>query len=123
MNETTTTATTSAAHNLAAGPTLGPSLLQAIAALLIVIGLIFLTAWLLRRFAFGGQLARSLRRTSPERTLHISETLWIDARHRLITVADTSNAARRYTLLIGPQQTLQLTENQGSSGHAAKPIV
>lgn len=112
MNPTLTNTTT---DTIANGPALGPSLVQAVAALLIVIGLIFLTAWLLRRFAFGGQLGRGLRQPKPGRTLSITETLWVDARHRVVTISDTTNVARHYTLLIGPQQALQLIENPTGS--------
>ncbi len=119
------TLTNTANETIASSPALGPSLLQAVAALLIVIGLIFMTAWLLRRFAFGGQLGRGLRQPKPGRNLAITETLWVDARHRVVTITDTTNTTRSYTVLIGPQQALQLAENPPASmnvlPHAISP--
>ena len=83
-----------------------PSILQAIAALLIVLGLIFGVTWALRRFAFG-QLGGNLlqRGPKPEKTLRIAETLWLDGRHRIVAVIDNGV---HHTLLIGPGQPIQL---------------
>ena len=86
-----------------------PQILQAIAALLIVLGLIFGVAYALRRFAFGNMGAIFTRRSAPEKTLRLVETLWLDARHRIVVVQD---GARRHTLLLNQGQPLELDRTQ-----------
>jgi flagellar biogenesis protein FliO len=85
------------------------SLLQAAAALLIVLGLIALTAFLYRRFVLGGAGMVTLGTKTPRR-LQLVESLWLDARYRVVIVRDdnTTNPTT-HTLLLGPQEALQLT--------------
>lgn len=82
-----------------------PSILHAIAALLIVLGLIALVAWAFKRFAFGGNLLRPIL-PKADRQLEMVESIWLDARYRVVVVKDGET---RHTLLLGPQQALQLT--------------
>lgn len=86
----------------------GPSLIHALGALLLVLGLIALVAWLVKRFAFGGSLLGNLSKTSTKRLL-VTESLWLDARYRLVVV---KNGEDEHTLLLGPQHAMQL-ENKG----------
>lgn len=90
------------------------SLLHAIAALLLVLGLIGLVAWLVRRFAFGGTLINPLA-AKANRQLSVVESIWLDARYRVVIV---QNGADRHTLLLGPQQALQLTAKPAGLPHA-----
>lgn len=85
-----------------------PSILHAIAALLLVLGLISLVAWAVKRFAFGGNLLR-VSANKAEKQLHVLDSLWLDARYRVVVV---KNGAESHTLLLGPQQALQLNTAQ-----------
>ena len=85
-----------------------PSFLQAIASLLIVLGLIMLTAWVLKRFSFAGGLsAKPFTKGKPEKQLKLIESLWLDARYRVVLI---ESAGKQQTILLGPQQALQLAE-------------
>lgn len=93
-----------------------PSLLQATGALLLVLGLIALVAWLFKRFAFNGQLLTRLP-TRQQKKLQLAESLWLDARYRVVVLHDGTT---RHTILLGPQQALQLgTKTAECSGDAS----
>lgn len=86
-----------------------PSILHAIAALLLVLGLIALVAWFVKRFAFGGNLMNPggfFGKDKSERQLQVVESVWLDARYRVVVV---KSGAESHTLLLGPQQALQLS--------------
>lgn len=92
-----------------------PSILNAIAALLLVLGLIAFIAWAIKRFAFGGNLMRPVA-GKLDRQLQVVESIWLDARYRVVVV---KNGADSHTLLLGPQQALQLnTKPTGLNDHA-----
>jgi flagellar protein FliO/FliZ len=92
-----------------------PSILQAIASLLVVIGLIMLCAWAVRRFAFGGNLLKMAGVAGKtQKILTVVETLWLDARHRVVVVQD---GAKQHTLLLGPNNALQLSEKPAELRH------
>lgn len=95
------------------------SFLQAVASLLVVIGLILLTAWVLKRFSIGG-LSSNTFKPKADKRLKLVETLWLDARYRLVLVED---GVKSYTIMLGPQQALQLTEkpNPSQSNRHAPP--
>lgn len=97
-----------------------PSVFQALAALATVIGLIFLVAWVLKRFAFGDKLITSFasRKGKPERKLRITEQLWLDARYRVVVIDDHG---QKRTLLLGPQQALHLSETPTGYANAREP--
>lgn len=91
-----------------------PSILHAIAALLLVLGLIALVAWCFKRFAFGGNLMRPIL-SKQDRQLNVVESIWLDARYRVVIV---QNGTERHTLLLGPQQALQLAAKPTGLPHA-----
>ncbi|MBK8157277.1 MAG: flagellar biosynthetic protein FliO [Rhodospirillaceae bacterium] len=64
-------------------------------ALLLVLGLIALLAWLMRRFGMGGAL-----RTAGQRRLQVMETTPVGPRHRLVLVR---RDLVEHLLLLGPQ--------------------
>jgi flagellar protein FliO/FliZ len=64
-------------------------------ALLLVLGLIAILAWLLRRFGMGGVL-----RTAGQRRLQVVETTALGPRHRLVLVR---RDRVEHLLLLGPQ--------------------
>lgn len=75
--------------------------INAFLALVFVLSLIGLSAWLLRRHG-DGRLFRSGGGTAPKR-LAVLETLMIDARRRLVLVRCDKD---EYLLLAGPDETL-----------------
>ncbi|MGE3769714.1 MAG: hypothetical protein AB7G06_02050 [Bdellovibrionales bacterium] len=89
-----------------------PSILQAIAALLIVLGLIALAAWALKKFAFGGMTLQTAKGT---KRLQVTESLWLDARYRLVIVKDGET---EHKILLGPQGALQLAQDTTGLPHA-----
>lgn len=72
--------------------------LQAVLVLAIIVGLILLTAALLRRFGGPGALS-GLRSGRRPRRLNVVETLALDARRRLVLVRHDD---REHLLLLGP---------------------
>lgn len=64
-------------------------------ALLLVLGLIAIFAWALRRFGFGGAL-----RADNRRRLQILETMPLGPRHRLVLIRRDQT---EHLLLLGPQ--------------------
>lgn len=70
-------------------------LLRAVAALILVLGLIGLGAWALRRLGWGIKAAGP---KTGERRLAVREVLSLDARHRLVLVA---RDGREHLLLLG----------------------
>lgn len=92
----------------------GTSILHAIAALLLVLGMISLVAWLFKRFAFGGNLLTRLP-SREGRTLQVVESLWLDARYRVVIVKEGD---AKHTLLLGPQEALQLGAKPTGLPHA-----
>jgi|JI10StandDraft_1071094.scaffolds.fasta_scaffold135609_5 flagellar protein FliO/FliZ len=64
-------------------------------ALLLVLGLIAILAWLLRRFGMGGAL-----RTASQRRLQVVETTPLGPRHRLVLIR---RDRVEHLLLLGPQ--------------------
>jgi flagellar protein FliO/FliZ len=85
------------------------SLLRAVLALILVLGLIGAAAWAVRRFGPGGLFSA---RPSKARRLGVIETLAVDARHRLVLVRRDD---REHLLLLGPAQSLVVEQ------HAAAP--
>lgn len=71
------------------------SYLRFVLALLLVLGLIAILAWLLRRFGLGGAM-----RGSSQRRLQVVETTPIGPRHRLVLVR---RDRVEHLLLLGPQ--------------------
>ena len=71
------------------------SYLQFALALLLVLGLIAILAWLLRRFGMGG-----IMRTANQRRLQVVETTALGPRHRLVLVR---RDRVEHLLLLGPQ--------------------
>ena len=71
-------------------------------ALLLVLGLIALAAWALRRFGPGG-LGVSLGRGDRTRRLSVVESLPLDPRHRLVLVRRDD---REHLLLLGAGETV-----------------
>ncbi len=71
------------------------SYLRFILALLLVLGLIALLAWALRRFGFGGAL-----RADSRRRVQVLETTALGPRHRLILIRRDQV---EHLLLLGPQ--------------------
>jgi flagellar protein FliO/FliZ len=69
--------------------------LRFVLALLLVLGLIAIMAWLLRRFGFGGAL-----RGGTQRRVQIIETTSLGPRHRLILIR---RDRVEHLLLLGPQ--------------------
>ncbi|WP_374377189.1 flagellar biosynthetic protein FliO [Dongia sp.] len=69
--------------------------LRFILALLLVLGLIAILAWVLRRFGFGGMV-----RANSRRRLQVLETTPIGPRHRLVLVR---RDAVEHLVLLGPQ--------------------
>jgi flagellar protein FliO/FliZ len=67
-------------------------------ALLLVLGLIAIFAWALRRFGFGGAL-----RANSRRRIQILETTPIGPRHRLVLIRRDQT---EHLLLLGPQGDL-----------------
>jgi flagellar protein FliO/FliZ len=71
------------------------SYLQFVLALLLVLGLIAILAWLLRRFGMGGTL-----RPGAQRRVQVVETTAVGPRHRLVLVR---RDRVEHLLLLGPQ--------------------
>lgn len=71
------------------------SYLRFILALLLVLGLIAILAWILRRFGFGGAL-----RADNRRRLQVLETTALGPRHRLVLIRRDQV---EHLLLLGPQ--------------------
>lgn len=71
------------------------SYLQFVLALLLVLGLIAILAWLLRRFGMGGAL-----RPGTQRRVQVVETTAVGPRHRLVLVR---RDRVEHLLLLGPQ--------------------
>jgi flagellar protein FliO/FliZ len=71
-------------------------------AFLLVLGLIALAAWTLRRFGPGG-LGMSLGRSAHGRRLSVVESLPLDPRHRLVLVRRDD---REHLLLLGTGETV-----------------
>lgn len=69
--------------------------LRFVLALLLVLGLIAILAWALRRFGFGGAL-----RTDSRRRIQILETTPLGPRHRLVLIRRDQT---EHLLLLGPQ--------------------
>ncbi len=82
---------------------------QAIAALVFVLGLIFMVAWLVKKFALGHGATVRIGSKKPDRRLKLVETLLLDGRYRLVAIDD--HGVRR-TLLLGPQEALQLGKSK-----------
>lgn len=59
-------------------------LLRAAAALILVLGLIGLAAWFVRRFGWSGVRAGAVK--TANRRLAVREALTLDARHRLVLI-------------------------------------
>lgn len=72
--------------------------LRFVLALILVLGLILLLAWALRRFGFGG-----MTRHGGKRRLEILESLAIDPRHRLVLVRRDDT---EHLLMLGPTNDL-----------------
>lgn len=70
-------------------------LLRATFALLLVLGLVALAAWILRR---SPTLLATMRRSGPERRLALVERLVLDARRHLVIVRDGD---KEHVLLLG----------------------
>jgi flagellar protein FliO/FliZ len=87
------------------------SLLRAVLALMLVLGLIGAAAWAVRRFGRGGLFGA---RPATARRLGVIETLALDARHRLVLVKRDD---RQHLLLLGPAQCVVVEQ------HAAALIV
>jgi flagellar protein FliO/FliZ len=81
------------------------SLLRAVLALILVLGLIGAAAWAVRRFGPGGLFGA---RPTKARRLGVIETLALDARHRLVLVKRDD---RQHLLLLGPAQCLVVEQH------------
>lgn len=77
--------------------------LRAIAALGIVLAMIWAAMWLLRRY--GGQFV-STPGAQKTRQMSVLETLNLPPRHKLLRVA---NGTREHLILLGPDGTRELT--------------
>lgn len=86
--------------------------LRFVLALVLVIGLILLLAWALRRFGFGGMV-----RSGAKRRLQVLETLPIDPRHRLVLVRRDDT---EHLLMLGPTNNLVIEAGIGETVQAAK---
>jgi flagellar protein FliO/FliZ len=75
-------------------------LFQAIAALLLVLGLIGLLGWALRRYGAGFRMKRP---ADGKARLKVIETLPVDARHRLVLIARDGT---EHLLLLGLERPL-----------------
>lgn len=82
--------------------------LRFILALILVLGLILLLAWALRRFGFGGMV-----RHGSKRRLQVLESLPIDPRHRLVLVRRDDT---EHLLFLGPTNDFVV---EGGIAHAA----
>lgn len=89
------------------------SYLRAIAALAVVIALMFALLWLLRRHGFGQGTARP----GQARRLSVVETLPLDSRHRLILVRRDGT---EHLLLVGGATDLVVEHGCPPSDPAAK---
>ena len=83
------------------------SYLRFVLALVLVLGLIAILTWLLRRFGFGGAM-----RPSAQRRVQIVETTPIGPRHRLILVR---RDRVEHLLLLGPQGDIVVERGIGRS--------
>ena len=81
--------------------------LRFVLALILVIGLILLLAWALRRFGFGGMV-----RAGAKRRLQVLETLPIDPRHRLVLVRRDDT---EHLLMLGPTNDLVIEAGIGAA--------
>lgn len=82
-------------------------------ALILVLGLILLLAWALRRFGLGG-----MARPGGKRRLHIIETVAAGPRHRLILVRRDQT---EHLLLLGPTGDIIVEQGINSGSPAAAP--
>lgn len=92
-----------------------PSFFQALAALLIVLGLIYAVAWLMKKFSFGGASLAGFARPRTSKQLRLIETLWLDARYRVVLIEDRG---QQRSIILGPQQATILSE---STSHPETP--
>ena len=83
------------------------SIVRAIAALGIVLAMIWGAMWLLRRY--GGEFV-STPSAKAVRQMHVLETLNLPPRHKLLRI---QNGEREHLLLLGPDGNVELGE-----GHA-----
>ncbi|MEM9879818.1 MAG: hypothetical protein AAF862_11140 [Pseudomonadota bacterium] len=82
------------------------SILRAIAALTLVLGMIWGGLWLLRRY--GGQFLPTPP-AKAERQLSILETLNLPPRHKLVRI---KNGSQEHLLLLGPENSLELAPEE-----------
>ncbi len=94
--------------------------LRAVLALLLVLGLIVLTAYLLRRFGGGGAgLAGRLGQARGKRRLAIVEVTAIDARRRLILAR---RDATEHLILVGGPNDLLIESGIAAPALAEAPL-
>lgn len=86
--------------------------LRFVLVLILVIGLILLLSWVLRRFGFGNVI-----RPGARRRLHVVETAAAGPRHRLLLIRRDEV---EHLLLLGP--TGDLLVESGIGGVPAKPV-
>jgi flagellar protein FliO/FliZ len=87
--------------------------LRFVASLVLVLGLMLGVLWLLRRFGFGGMVARPGGR----RRLSVVETMTLDGRRRLVLVRRDDV---EHLVMIGGSQDLVL--ERGIAARAAEPV-
>ena len=91
--------------------------LKFLVALVFVVGLIGLLAWLARRFGLGGQLMST---PGKARRLEVVEVSVLDARRKLVLLR---RDRVEHLVLLGPGQDLLLESGieGGAPAHAARP--
>jgi flagellar biogenesis protein FliO len=95
-----------------------PNYFQFFAALLFVIGLIWLAAAAFKQMSMKGPLFQSKLLRSPARRMKHVETLPLDARNRLVLVTRDN---KEYMLLVGMQGSIVIDQYPASSTPPASP--
>lgn len=86
--------------------------LRFVLALVLVLGLILLLAWALRRFGGGG-----VTRRGAKRRIHVVETAVAGPRHRLVLIR---RDATEHLILMGPNGDLVVESGIASNAEAAR---
>jgi Flagellar biosynthesis protein, FliO. len=87
--------------------------LRAVAALVLVLGLLLGVLWALRRFGIGGMVARP----GAQRRLSVVEVMSVDARRRLVLVR---RDGVEHLLLVGGPQDVVVEGGIGAAGNEGK---
>jgi flagellar protein FliO/FliZ len=89
--------------------------IQAVLALIFVVGLMFGTSWLVRRLGLAGPMATPIGR---RRRLQMVEVLPVDARRRLVLVRRDDV---EHLLLVGPTDSLVVERGIGAEEFSLLP--